>query len=359
MPFNNKKGWGSVYGWGIIFVLGVLGWVWYLLYGDPPRCWRALLVNFIFWAPLASGMVVWPAVVVASQGVWAKPVVHIAFSALYFIPVSIIAFVILWGGHSHWIGWLAYQNLPQGLWLNTKFVFLRDIISLVILWVLCAAFVIHSRKQTSSFLAGWLCFGYAAVFTLISFDIVMALDPHWFSTLFGGYFFVSGMYAALAAWTILSVLSGEATVEHRHDFGKLIVAVSLLTAYLMYSQLLPIWYEDLFQEIRFVVPRLTISQWKYISTILVLTIYLGPLVLLLTRWSKRSPVFLTAVALLMLVSLWIERWWEVTPALGGKLTFGVTEISITAAFLASFMISVILFQNSSRDIIGKGKNNGD
>jgi hypothetical protein len=113
----------------------------------------------------------------------------------------------------------------------------------------------------------------------------------------------------------------------------------------MYSQLLPIWYENLPAEVQFVIPRLTVTQWRYISAILTATIFLGPLVLLLTRWSKRSPVFLTAVSLLMLVCLWIERWWEVTPTLGGKLTFGLIEVSITAAFIAAFLLSVIMFTN--------------
>jgi hypothetical protein len=204
------------------------------------------------------------------------------------------------------------------------------------------------RAYASSKLAGVLMFAWYG-FTLISFDMVMAW-PYWFSTLFV-YFFVSGMYAALAAWAVLSIISGATTVEHRHDFGKLIVAVSLLTAYMMYSQLLPIWYEALPAEVRFVIPRLTATQWRYVSAILVLTIFLGPLVLLLTRWSKRSPVFLTTVSLLMLVCLWIERWWEVTPTLVGKLTFGLTEASITVAFVAAFLLSVIIFTNRQKTAI--------
>jgi hypothetical protein len=352
MP-SERKNVPGIFFWGVIFAVGVAGWFFYVFYGDADRAWRALLVNFIFWTPLATGMIVWPAVVVVSQGKWAKPLERTAFASLYFAPVSIAAFIALWIGHTHWAGWAGFQNLPQGLWLNTKFVFIRDIAALVIIWVLCAAFVARAGKNVPRTLAGWLCFGYGVVFTLIAFDMVMALDPHWFSTLFGGYFFVSGMYAALVCWTVLSILSGSASVEHRHDLAKLIVAVSLLTAYLMFSQLLPIWYEDLSAEVRFVIPRLTVSQWRYISLVLVATIYLGPLVLLLTRWSKRSPVFLSIVSLLVLISLWIERWWEVTPALGGGLTFGLTEASITAAFISAFIISITLSDNGKRNLIQK------
>jgi len=354
MSSNDKKLTGVFLFWCAIFVLGIAGWLFHVFYADQARAWRALLVNFIFWTPLACGMIAWPAIVICANGVWAKSIERNAFTALYFAPVSIIAFIVLWIGHSYWTGWLAYQNIPQGFWLNNKFVFMRDLAAIIIIWILSSAFVLRSQKQVSRKLAGWLCFAYGIVFTLIAFDMVMALDPHWFSTLFGAYFFVSGMYAALAFWTVLSIISGNASVETRHDLGKLIVAVSLFTAYMMFSQLLPIWYEDISHEVRFVLPRLTITQWRYISVILVVTVYLGPLILLLTRWSKRSRVFLAAVAILMLMSLWIERWWEVTPALGGILTLGLTEASITAAFLSSFIIGIILFKK--RDIISNENN---
>jgi hypothetical protein len=351
MSFSDKRRTGSFLLWCAIFVLGVIGWLYFVFYDDQSRAWRALLINFIFWTPLASGMIVWPAVVISSQGIWARSLHRVAFGALYFAPISIAAFIALWIGQSHWAGWVFQQNLPQGFWLNPKFVFIRDIIALLIMWGLCVTFVNRAGKGVPGKIAGVLCFAYGVVFTLIAFDMVMALDPHWFSTLFGGYFFVSGMYAALAVWTVLSILSGITTAENRHDFGKLIVAVSLLTAYMMYSQLLPIWYENLFAEVRFVIPRLTITQWRYISVLLVVTIFLGPLVLLLTRWSKRSPVYLTAVSLLLLVCLWIERWWEVTPTLGGKLTFGLVELSITAAFAAAFLLSVIMFAKRQKTAI--------
>jgi hypothetical protein len=339
--------------WVVILVIAIAAWVGYVFYGDAARAWRAMLVNFIFWTPLATGMVVWPALTVAAQGVWAKPLERPAFTGLSFAPVSLVAFVVLWTGYSHWAGWIIHPDPPQGFWLNTGFVFSRDIAAIVIIWILCLAYIVNSQKGISRRLAGWLCFAYGVGWTLLAFDMVMALDPHWFSTLFGGYFFVSGMYAALAAWTILSIMSGSADLERRRDLAKLTVAVSLLTTYMMFSQLLPIWYEDFAAEARFVLPRLTISQWRYVSLALVATIYLGPLVLLLTRWSKRTPAFLTFVSLLVLVFLWVERWWEVMPTLGGKLTFGLTEASITAAFIASFMISIILFNSSKRVIIRK------
>jgi hypothetical protein len=327
----------------IVFILGVIGWFYYVRYGDQERAWRALLINFIFFTPLASGMVVWPALVLISQGKWSRPLNRTAYSGLFFAPISVITIIILWIGQSHWLPFSSNANLPQGFWLNSNFIFIRDIAAILILWILCGIFVKLAPKGAPPKLAGWLCFTYGAVFTLIAFDMVMALDPHWFSTLFGAYFFVTGMYAALIGWTIISIFRGLTTAELRHDLGNLILAVSLLTSYLMFSQLLPIWYENLPQEVRFIIPRLTVSEWRYISAGLLFTIYLGPLILLLTRWSKRSKIFLGFVSLLLLVCLWIERWWLVTPTLGGKLVFGFIEISITVAFLAAFLTGINIF----------------
>lgn len=326
--------------WGLIFILGVIGWLVCIIWGDTPRVWRAILSNYIFFTPLAGGMIVWPAIIVLCHGSWSVPIHRTAFAALAFAPVCIVSFIILWLGYPHWALWLNFQDLSQGFWLNPAFVFIRDIAGIIIFWLLA---VIYVRKSQSSKLAGWLCFAYAVVYSLIGFDMVMALDPHWYSTLFGGYFFASGMYAALTAWTFFSIYYGKTSSEIRYYLASLVMAASMLTTYLMFSQLLPIWYENLPQEVRFVIPRFTITKWPYVSAILVCTIYLGPLVLLLTRWAKLSRRFLAFVCLLMLAGLWVERFWEVTPASGAGFAFGLTELSITASFTAAFIISMQVF----------------
>jgi hypothetical protein len=129
-----------------------------------------------------------------------------------------------------------------------------------------------------------------------------------------------------------------ADVERRHDLGRLIVVFSLLTTYMMYSQLLVIWYGNLPEEVRFVIPRLTRPPWQYASAALLAAVYLGPLVMLLLIRAKRSPRFLGAVAAAVLIGMWLERWWLVTPTLGGELVLGMAELSITAAFTAAFAL---------------------
>ena len=330
--------------WAALFVAGLAGWIVCAVVGDADRAWRALLINFIYFTPLAAGLVTWPAAVIGSRGRWARTIEQPALAGIAFAPVSLLAFAALWLGRAHWAGWMRYKDLPNAAWLNTTFLFARDAAALVILWVLAAWFVARRRRGRPVALAAGLAFAYCVVFTLLGFDMVMALDPHWASTLFGGYFFVTGLYAALAAWTLMTALgSAEPDKERLHDLGNLMVAFSLLTAYMMFSQLLPMWYENFANEVRYVVPRLRFGSWGWVSLGLLVVIYLGPLAILLTRWSKRTPKFLAGVALAVLAGLWVERWWLVTPTLGGALVIGWTEISITAAFVAALALGIKCF----------------
>jgi hypothetical protein len=327
-----------------LIAAGLAVWIGYATGNDPARAWRALLINFIFFTPLAAGMVVWPALLAAARAEWLAPVRRPALAAVAFAPVSIAAFAVLWYGRSHWARWLSMPDLPNAAWLDPTLLFSRDAVALLALWVMAAVYVLGIARWKTKKFPAYLVVAYALVFTLLAFDMVMALDPHWFSALFGGYFFVSGMYAAVTAWT-LAVLLGRPLPEkdRLHDLSKLLVAFSLLMTYMMYSQLIVVWYEQLPDEVTFIIPRLTLAPWRWVSAVLLGTIYLGPLVLLLTVRAKRSPRFLGAVCMLVLASLWMERWWLVTPTSGGALEFGLEEVSITVAFAAAFALAVGCF----------------
>ena len=329
----------------VVFLAGVAVWLAYALGWDPPRAWRALLINFNFFTPVAVGMVLWPAVVMCARGKWMGPAERLALAGVAFAPVSLAAYFVLWLGREHWAAWMHETDLPNAAWLSDPFLFIRDAAGLALLWILCLWFV-RRRSRPGLFKrgAGWFIATAGFIMTLLAFDLVMALDPHWFSCLFGAYFFVSGMYGAVAAWTLIVLVTRSWEIKDRMaDLGKLIVALSLLTTYTMFSQLIVIWYENFSHEVRFIIPRLYEPPWVFVSAGLLAVVYLGPLVLLLKRSSKQSVPYLGTIAALVLVGLWIERWWEVTPTLGGSLSLGPVEIALTAAFAAALVLGVGLF----------------
>ena len=328
--------WGNLLFWGLVL------WLLCAVFGDANRAWRAVLINFLYFTSLATGMVVAPAMVLAARGEhWLNDRLRRpALLSVGFAPVCFGALFVLWLGRGWWAGWLHEEHLPNAAWLNSWFLFTRNTAALILLWGLATRYATDTRPQPGKGLAAWLSLTFACVLTLLGFDFVMALDPHWYSTLFGGYFFITAMYMGVNGWTFAVLqLDPPVAAPFRKDLGKLIVAFSLLSTYMMFCQLIPIWYESLPQEVRFVIPRLRLAPWKYVSLVFIPTIYLGPLVLLLSNRLKGSFFYMRFMTLMLLIGMWFERWWEVTPSLGGRMVIGLPEISMTAAFLALFVFS--------------------
>ena len=325
-----------------IVVLAALGWTAVAIWGDRQRAWGILLTDFLFLSCLAGGLVVWPAVVVASRGQWMGSTQSTALSGVFLLPVCIVILIVLAMGAPAWVPWL-HQNVSNSWWLNAPFLFARDIVGLLIFSGLALWFAVAmGRGERPKKLAGWLIFVYTIVYSLLGFDLAMGLDPQWYSLVFGIYFFVSGMYIAAAAWAFTTALADpKATPDQRDDQAKLMITFCLLTTYMMYSQLLPIWYENMPKETRFLTPRLNwITNWPAISVVLLLVAYLGPVVLFLPRRGKRSRPYVAVVAALVLIAMWLERWWLVMPSLHQPLALTASEITGVAGLLAGYLLFV-------------------
>ena len=325
-----------------IVVLAVLGWIAVAVWGDRQRAWGILLTDFLFLSCLAGGLVVWPAVVVVSRGQWMGSTQNTALPGVFLLPVCLVILVVLAAGAPAWAPWLQ-QNVENSWWLNAPFLFARDLISLAIFSGLALWFVLAMRRgDRPKPLAGWLIFVYTIVFSLLGIDLAMGLDPHWYSHVFGIYFFISGLYIALAAWAFTTVLADpKVTPDQLDDQAKLMITFCLLTAYMMYSQLFPIWYENMPKETHFLAPRLNwVTSWPAVSMILLAIVYLGPLVLFLPRRGKRSRTYVAVVAALVLVAMWLERWWLVMPSLHQPLAFGLSELTGVAALVAGYTLFV-------------------
>ena len=325
-----------------IAVLAALGWIAVAIWGDRQRAWGILLTDFLFLSCLAGGLVVWPAIVVASRGQWMGSTQSTALPGVFLLPACVAILVMLAVGAPAWAPWL-HQNVSNSWWLNAPFLFARDIVGLLIFSGLALWFVVAMRRgEQPKKLAGWLIFVYTIVYSILGIDLAMGLDPQWYSLVFGIYFFISGMYIAVAAWAFTTALADpKATPDQRDDQAKLMITFCLLTTYMMYSQLLPIWYENMPKETRFLTPRLNwITNWPVISVVLLIVVYLGPLVLFLPRRGKRSRPYVAVVAALVLIGMWLERWWLVMPSLQKPLALTASEITGVAALLAGYLLFV-------------------
>ena len=152
------------------------------------------------------------------------------------------------------------------------------------------------------------------------FDWIMSLEPHWFSTVYGAMFLVGQVLETLAfAVALLVILSkrkpfeGLLKIQHYHDLGNLMLAFTMLWAYLNLSQFLIMWAGNLPEEIPWYIRRFT-GGWGAIGVFLGLFHFCVPFVLLLMRFVKKNPRILYRVAIWMIFVRFVDIFWVVEPA---------------------------------------------
>jgi hypothetical protein len=170
-----------------------------------------------------------------------------------------------------------------------------------------------------------LLVAYCLVFSLFAFDLIMPLDPHFYSTLFGGYFFVTTLYAGIAmlsvllAWWISRApqLDGWFSKDARHQLGKLTFGFAMLYGLVFWSQYLVFWYGNLPEEIPFVILRQNYMPWKLLSYTMLFLVLLIPFAVLISAEVKKKPRAMGFIGSLILLGMWLERYVLVVPSLWG------------------------------------------
>ena len=206
-----------------------------------------------------------------------------------------------------------------------------------------------------------MLFLWVLTLTLWGFDLVMSIDPKWYSGLFGGYFVVSTLYTGFALLSILSVRAnarGDATIPPAaiQDVAKLQFAMSIMWMYFFWSQYLVIWYGNVPVETRFFLKRVFVQPWQTLGWVVLVVGWLIPFAYLLARLTGRPPqrhTPLVVVALMGLVAIFLERVFVVFPSVSSELglPFGVRDIAITVGFLGLFLLSRRWFLNRFRPIL--------
>jgi hypothetical protein len=162
---------------------------------------------------------------------------------------------------------------------------------------------------------------FALTITFASFDWLMSLDAHWYSTIFGVYIFGGSLLAILTFLVIFGkllrkkgLLSDKITIEHYHDVGKFLFAFIIFWGYIGFSQYFLIWYANIPEETIWYLHRWE-GTWKVITMMLVFGHFVIPFMALLPRFVKRNLGALTFFAVWILIMHWIDIYWMVIPNL--------------------------------------------
>ena len=349
---------GRIKGLGLL--LGVVGLtgaaVWGGLVGDGyARFFHSYLVNYAYFLCIAIGglfFTILQPLVNAQWSVVIRRLGEIVTATLpMFIVLSLVFLLPMALGNTKLYIWsnpevMANDHLlhAKAGWLNPLFFMVRILGYLVILAGIGKYFVSKSTAQDES---GDLKFSrsikrasppamivFALTLSLLAFDLLMTLEPHWFSTIFGVYYFGGSVMCIMAFLIVFGkVLQGAGrlqsaiTVEHYHDLGKLLFAFVFFWGYIAFSQFMLIWMANMPEETGWFFWRMELGTkeapgYGWISLFLVFFHFALPFVILLSRWTKRLsfrlagkelPV-LAIMATYVLVVHWADIYWLVMPS---------------------------------------------
>ncbi|QQE13125.1 quinol:cytochrome C oxidoreductase [Planctomycetota bacterium] len=234
-------------------------------------------------------------------------------------------------------------------YLNPIFFVIRWVV-FFLLWIMAAKFYWrNSTKQDdggdhtlTNKMEGWAPINtlvFALTITFASFDLLMSLDPVWFSTMFGVYYFTGAFLGAVCLTIIVIMIAKKLGVlisvnkEHMHDLGKLLFAFVFFWGYIAFSQYMLIWYGNLPEETAWYeihgwtqVPD-KVSGWSYVGLILLAGQLLIPFAGLLSRHVKRNMAVLFCWAVFLMVIHYVDVWWIIMPMFDShNVTLGVMEI---------------------------------
>ena len=340
------------------------------------RPYAALYVAAFFFMMIALGVLAFYAIQYASQAGW-SPVLYRVMEAItyYLLPGALIVLLIAIIGDKHIFIWMdpevvAHDELIQGKssWLNKPWFIIRALI-FIGGWSLYRYF---SRKFSLAqdndngnkyfklnfrISAGFLVF-FIYTESMMSWDWIMSVDPHWFSTLFGWYLLASMLVSGITVIALITIYLkskghlDEVNDSHLHDLAKFMFGFSVFWTYLWFSQFMLIWYANIPEEVTYYITRIEDYTIPFFGMIIMNFIF--PFLVLINSDYKRIPWFIVMAGIVILVGHYVDVFNMIMPAtVVDRWYFGLPEISALALFSGLFIL-IVFYSLSKAPLIAKG-----
>ena len=341
--------------------------------------WAALYVAAFFFFMISLGVLAFYGIQRAAQAGW-SPVLFRVMEGItgYLLPGGIIVIVILAlsGMHfNHLFIWMdpevvAHDKLIAGKtgFLNLPF-FLARAIFFLSGWSLYRYFSrkfslaqdeatdISNHKKNFRISAAFLVF-YIVTESIMSWDWIMSIDPHWFSTLFGWYVFASMFVSGITTIALVTIyLKSKGYLEfvndsHIHDLGKFMFGISVFWTYLWFSQFMLIWYSNIPEEVTYFITRIEDYNLPFFGMVVMNFVF--PLLILMNSDYKRINYFIVMAGIVIILGHYMDVFNIIMPsAVGDQWFVGAAEIGGFLFFLGLF-IFVVFKELTKAPLLAKG-----
>ncbi len=387
-----------------IFILPALiagaGFLFFIFFAvtHPQKAWLVYLTNLLFFTAISAGGLLFSTLMHFTKAKWSHRLAGVAESFTAFFPVSLILFILLFIGQSHIFTWIGVDLHGKGIWLNVPFLFARDFVAFLILYSLGFAYLFNSLmfrlknakkdtrlkdylfkqfekkpqdpetiKKRMTLFAGLYMFAFAMVLSLIGFDLVMSMDPHWYSTLFGAYSFIKAIYAGFGAIILLASIlhlkqnnAFTLSSSKLRDMSTLFFGFSIVWGDFFYSQFVVIWYGNIPEETAYIIERTMTAPWSYLAWTVFIGCFIMPFIVLLSRKIKESPWCMIVVSTSVLTCLWVEHflllgpnYLKHSPGIPPHIPLGISDMIITLGFLALLICMVLIYFRQFPELLRK------
>ena len=378
---------------GAMFLAGVIAFF-ALRASDADRAWHAYVANWLFFLAVAQGAVILAVITTIVKAKWNWSVRRVSLAFVAYLPIAFILFVPMLGlreSYFPWIELMATDPIVQkkAAYLNIPFLLTRNVAGLLLLFGLSLYFAFQALRPDMGLTrgaeegdstrstwrerltAGWagqdeeetrswrrmsrlapaMVLVYAMVMSTVIYDFAMSLEPHWFSTIFGAWFFMGAFWGGISVTAITVVLLKRRHADFDdlmgsqplHDLGKLAFAFCVFWSYLFFAQYIVIWYGKLPWEQAWIIRRAG-PPWGPFSLALVVMCFVAPFAGLIGRKPKLTPPILATFASIILAGLFLEHHLLVAPSLRPDgPTFSAWEPLVGLIFLGPFLASVRWF----------------
>ena len=319
-------------------VIGVVGAVLALIgYATTPDAfYRAYLLAFMLWLGVSLGSLGLLLVIHLTNGRWGLVIRRILEASVKNFWMMAVLFLPLTAGVPRLYPWAKAAERAQSenlTWIHEHFLdqrmfFLRGVAYFAIWGALTFFFLRWSAEQDepgnrshsrSGALAGPGALLFAFTITFASVDWVMSLSYSWTSTIYGLIFLIGQLLAAVCFATVVAVILSRyepmksiLNVDHLHDYGKWMLAFTMVWAYFSFSQWVIMWAGNLPEEIIWYRQRLH-GGWQYFALFLALFHFVVPFIFLLSAQLKKEKGSLVRVAYWLLFMTYIDVYWQVMP----------------------------------------------
>jgi hypothetical protein len=329
---------------------------------QPVRASFDAVILYLFMVSIAVGAIFLLALEYITGSVWSVPMRRVPEFLAGLSPFLVILVLPLFLHMHDLFHWSHPEAVKadailtgKSAYLNTTFFTLRTVAFLAIWITFAMAFIRNSTRQdvtrdatltrANVRLSAVFIPLFAITLTFTAIDWAMSLEAHWFSTIYGVYFFSGTILAALAATTLIVVLMHEngylpgLRKDHFYSLGALMFGFVNFWAYIAFSQFLLVWYANLPEETYWFMARWA-NGWQIVSVLLIVVQFVVPYIILLPQESKMDLRKLKIMAIWLLAARLLDTFWLVMPTHSPTLSLSWVEIGFPLVGIGMVMLLV-------------------